>query len=343
MEDMMFDVDGRMWLTPCDYNRQLNHVFLFQFDGYEFRLKRKGIEELAKFKYHTIEGFTEEGLLFGMVGNQSYPTEIPDYNYINVTEQFTQVFIYNSITETIQIIKAGADQPDLHFLNLRNTGRQELQLFAESPDQFHLFNIRSGALHLEWSIDKRTNGIPIIKGYHQSIFKAEDEVWLLSGLAGLSHLLQIDMVEKKIKKYRFDEIPGYLPSLWLLEKPNYFGAIKKSGHELYFLKKTWNLPLSNPRARNLYRLDKEKGKFVYVDAIPDGWTAHGIFKDKSDHVLFLLKDKNTKYRAILQDKDNKRYDYSAIVNTAGIITNIRANDFTKQAYIFTQKNVTFIR
>ncbi|MCB0535184.1 MAG: response regulator, partial [Saprospiraceae bacterium] len=91
-----------------------------------------------------------------------------------------------------------------------------------------------------------------------------------------------------------------------------------------------------------YQLDPETDRFRPVSAVPAGAIGSVLARDRVGNLVFVYKNAQDGYQAILQDTSGRRFDYTACVRDLADsnIETLRSNDFTKQVLVCSGKGIS---
>ncbi len=85
--------------------------------------------------------------------------------------------------------------------------------------------------------------------------------------------------------------------------------------------------------------DSAKDHFEIVPGLPVDLSPEGLYTDESENIIYLFTDDNNQYIAILEDKEGKRYDCSALfehLRGPRLINRIKGKDFRKGMLLCTR-------
>jgi signal transduction histidine kinase/DNA-binding response OmpR family regulator len=302
--DVWLDQEGKLWLNVCGVDRLLNSMGLYRFDGYHFQpvaINWQGDHDAGGF---IIAGIDPNGNLYTTIWDKLFfldlkariPKLIPpaDTSYGDM-----KLSGFQMVDSTVYMM-GHRDDPYIHLLRVEND-----RLIEEQS-----FDYAGGA----WGL----------KSYPMRI--DEDEYWLMGATLPLC---RYDRKAGQLRQYRLKDF-DYSGVLQLPDSKR-FGSkypvlLKKGTDSLY-------LYLPQYYGHWFFEYDRQRDRFVSMrEQFPADWTPAHLFEDQSGNTCFLFKDGKGQYRAILEDTNGQRYDYSAVVRSISNIRKLVATDFRQQVY-----------
>ncbi len=310
--DVFQDREGRLWLKTCSSARQSGLV-LFQFDGYEFSPVKQDLDSL-EVKTDFISLYQGHQLIaFDPAPSMN---RLLFYDLSSKKLEYQDVDIEGSISI---ITVANHDQ---------------IFIFSEEAPFFYVYLWEDNQLQLvrQFAFDHQAIKHNHKKKNSQVYHFSQEEVWTVS--ADLDNLLRLDISTGAVEEYGQDQFSSEY-EYSLLRAGNFLNwSIKKTSTATYLISK-----------QNIWRLDKENGKFVLCLDLPDNWFGRDVFEDQQGNVIYLLETKDLSYHAVLEDKSGKKYDYSSFLKelSSSVINKLISENFKEQVIICSSKGIAFAK
>ena len=302
--NVVLDDSGRMWLNACGLQRAINSLGVFSFDGYRFLPMEI---EKADGKAITLDvmGMTSDGKLYGQANKKAFLMN--PHNPVAEILPFADTLFNQSILRGIKEV----DGTLYVMANLE-------------PENLRLFSLQDGKLQevlvIDYSDGFWTAAIHNISG-------DAEELWLVGGNLPV---FRVDQLNNRVDTFTTDDFTEPVPTSELTRN-NIFSKspriVKTENDQTYLF-------LPQYYGSQLYRFDRAAQKFTSLNSeLPPGWVPLGFFQDQVGNICFLFEDINKQYKAILEDQNGRRYDYSEVVAPHEQITNMLAKDFRNHTYI----------
>ncbi len=306
------DKNGRWWLIPCGSARQQSSLFLFQFDGYDFKLV-SGIIEKLPFP-HDIIGIEEGHTLVGYSSSQA------DSNQLFFYDLLTHQLRHEEIPINGEIIGG--------FL----TSQKTVLLVSKQGNKVSLAQWGKGDF-------KQLGELNSIDPRAVLIFLNEEEAWFdIREKNG--ELLRYQFKTNTSKKYIYS---GFDPKTHSAYEGGAFpmaAPIDSKQDQVFFYYRLTSL--KKGRQIELLTFNETKDLIERVERQPDlSMLGSRVFQDEVGNYLFLFLIEDGSYKAILEDTTGKRYDYSSFFTKIGrsIIFSIESEDFRNRSIICSYSGV----
>ncbi|MEO1258937.1 MAG: ATP-binding protein [Bacteroidota bacterium] len=302
--------DGRLWLTTCGTAGQYR-IHLFQFDGYEFKVVKGAAEELPT--------------------SVSFNLKTPDDKLVGIMLEAdtSKMVILDLITNQLSKYELPEKTEDYHFF-LSST--QQLMLYCRSQkaltqyiwqeDQF----VKTTQLKLpDHLVDRKFN----------ISYASEQEAWLLNFKEG-------QLYRADIKQDRFVKIEHDFLEFQNTPQESFPYRINLAfvGQHLYLKH------LSREKRKSLFRWDEARKQFEPVKGLGQGYNYVNVFSDKKGNLVYAFKQQpDMPLQAILEDKNGRRFDYSAFTKNLNNSTASRliGTDFKKELIVCNNSGIELYR
>ncbi|MEM9820506.1 MAG: two-component regulator propeller domain-containing protein, partial [Bacteroidota bacterium] len=275
-----WDAKGRLWLKSCGSATQ-HRVHLFQFDGYEFRVVRAGLEELgirANFSLIHKERF--------LIGIDDYNRERSIISYDLFTNQL-EIFPLTLPAEQVRII---VDENERLLLLVLKDSLLEVYLWDRGQMEEVAVHVTKGLIDYNLPVDILAN------------FDANGG-WLLNEQTGTFTLL--DLLSETSKQY---SVGQFLPaaSRWSISNVTISKRFcKKLSNGISYFKMMYG------DRQYFVRFDEQSAEVTMPKNIPKTWIPQDVFEDQQGNHLLYYKEESGKAQVILEEQDGKQYNYSA--------------------------------
>ncbi|MCB0576510.1 MAG: hypothetical protein KDC61_18280, partial [Saprospiraceae bacterium] len=258
-QDAFMDQDGRLWLVVCDQASRTNGMYLFQFDGYQFKLVEGALGELRLNCY--IEGLYQGHYLVGKI----------------CEEGNNRIFFYDLQTGRLNI------KPVV------STGILEKVIITDS-DRIYLTLLEGGTVRLcEWKdgrcLEQSRFDAPVLTSDFlepETLYHDERFFWGIVRHKG--YFIRLNKSSGAIKKFNFNE---FLPQNHQYNPHGIFHMefadilLQKGKVHLFF--QMWKTP-------SWYQLDPETDRFRPVSAVPAGAIGSVLARDRVGNLVFVYKN-----------------------------------------------------
>ncbi|MCO6479327.1 MAG: response regulator, partial [Phaeodactylibacter sp.] len=231
-----------------------------------------------------------------------------------------QAFFYNQAANQLaffQLPLAAEDKMAVAFLNEKGN----LMAVSVTRTHFLLHELVDGQFVLRGKVEAECQGFkcfPDVSG------KDGDEIWYLNPELDTLYQKFFSTGGKRTFTANDFEIPFAMRDVF----PTLQG-------KLYSFEEAYYYVLANPNAnRNLlFKFEPSSGRFRLLPGMPIEVEDAKVFTDSLGNLVFLLKQANGEYYAVLQDTEGRRYDYSAFFKSSllkGAVLNLKSPDFKRQ-------------
>ncbi|HMQ88117.1 MAG TPA: ATP-binding protein [Flavilitoribacter sp.] len=310
-DNAFLDDNGKLWLKTTESISATSALHLFQFDGYRFKLVRG---ELARLKStDNIAGIYQQRKLVGW-------SKRPDNN---------QLFFYDLNTDRIEINPLPIEGT---IENLTVSGDDRIFLTVVDVDRVTLYEWKAGKLEEQGRFKE-----PVLA--HSVGFITEtlhhDGTVFWAAIRDAGYIIRFDKKNGKSKKYYFSDFQ--------FQKNGNHPVNTNNPPLIFALFHQGQLYVSNQMltGSTIFRWNPVADRFETLENIPGGWTGENIFRDEAGNLLFLFKDNDRQFRAILQDIHGKRFEYSAFFKNlaeAGV-NKVVSQDFKREIIICNSKGI----
>ena len=310
IKDVFFDDNGKMWLNLCPDANFLN-LHLIQFDGYSFHLAQGDLKKLninsrfqAMLNKRTLIGFSNiQGI--GSVFSYDLPNNKVRFHHL-------------------------PEKGKLRFMTVKENGQVLFMLKVESKwtiyemkDTLFIKQDLSNMEYWQTTINAETQTTKV------QFFDGEN-LWISP--LDFSFLERINLSTGHRKKFGLSTL--------VLRKKEYKSHPVASAFKITEVKDTIYLSFRLQGRHHQLKAAVEAEQFVYIKGAELGKKLE-LFSDEKGNTLFVYTYPKQKHQAILEDREGKRFDYSAFfepLNRVGI-QNVSAPDFKQQLIICHSKGI----
>jgi signal transduction histidine kinase/DNA-binding response OmpR family regulator len=305
--DLWEDKNGRLWITPCGLELMINGISLFQYDGYDFNPYEIELSDGTFIQGTSVEVIHNNEILYGI-------------------NQEGKIVSINLLTEKLNLLsKYDAESSEKKIWKLTKFNNQLYALTFPYNGKVDLYKIHNDQLELE-------EIIPIgdinFEGTRHDLRVYENQVWFIQ-----SDLLvfKYDRQKKSINRISLDTFTNVEKTRVYTNHPILLRPQleRDAQGRIYFY---------NPRifGHQILQWNEDQSAFEeYPSPSNEDWDAKGLFKDMENNLLFLYQDEQGEHHALILSSEEKWYDGSSAYSDIKNITNIKADNFLKSAFVTT--------
>ncbi len=295
--DAWQDADGRVWLKTCS-PVATDRLYLFEFDGYDFRLATQVLDTLSPFIELRKRLRDDVYVGFGIKNAETAVLAIADLRKKRITYHQWPAGQYN-------IGPACSDSSTISMLTI-------------DPQSWVARTVHDSILTTRHLQIPPSSTFPAERK-HEILFYDGNKIWW--------HITPVPVI------YRMEISSGQLDSFTLsatLQTIPDVGhmSITRAGNTIY-------LSLWFKSREQLSRLNDAQTTFQEVSWPTGNWRYESVFGDKKGNTLFIAMTTDGSQHARLRTPDGRWLDYSAFVSGLGEsrVQNVIGNDFTRELMI----------
>lgn len=311
-DNAFLDDNGKLWLKTSASVSATSALHLFQFDGYQFKLIRGSLASLKS--TDRIADIYEGRKLVGWA----------------TRGDTCQVFFYDLETNQLEfrspLIKA-------YIENLTVSQDNRIFLTAINNNRVSIYEWKMGALELQGQFEEPVFANSTSDYFTETLYHDGDVFW--AAVRDVGYIIRLDKKSGRSKKYHFSDFK--FPKPKGPERPT------KNQFSIFAHFQNGQLYVSNQMLTGsaIFNWNQHTDRFESLENIPDGWTGENIFQDQKGNIIFLFRDADNQFRAILQDINSKRFNYSAFFSNLSDadINNVISADFKQELIVCDSKGI----
>ena len=311
VSDIFIDSKGQLWIHTCRVEKKMYVLPLVQFDGYQFIPINTSSLKVPGFGWLKFAGLNDLDQLNGYYNRDSVNTF---FTFDLASRQssffsFTPFIPKESIIRSVFQVQSG-----------------EWYYLVKANNQFQIYKRTGDSLSLDISIPYTFTAKEVITDYAHPTVESGEDLWLMDFLLPI---VKWNRKTGEVKQYDQTDFPvdfqlnqAYIENQWRLPRPHL--ALHQS--DLFVC-------IPGYEQNQFFKLDTIQDSFIPVNGFPPSWHAEGLFTDQSGNILFLFKNEQNAYEAILEDQHRQRFNFSDLVKGKRGINKIVGQDFKKSLFI----------
>ncbi len=315
------DSQGRLWVSTGNVEQTMYDMPLMLLDGYQFSVAQtEGLTPVKNAMVKFME-ITDDDRLWGYV---SRDTTIQRFFSFDLSNQQSNILSLDGKVPEKSLIRSAFRSKEGHWYFFMREG-DDFLVYEKIDSQF----IKRVSIPYEF-YQREAQDLEA-----RPVIKQGPEFWFMDFLPPV---IRWNEETGDWKKYDQDDFPVAFELdeetrkfFWQVYNPFIVSHRQKIV-----------LCLPSYTQNHFFYLDTAKDCFEIVPGLPLDLSPEGLYTDESQNLIYLFSDHNNYYKAILEDKDGKRYDCSALfehLKGQRFITKIKGKDFLKSILLCTKDGV----
>lgn len=317
IEDILIDETGRMFMPSCGAIRFPFRIYLFQYDGYNFRPIELGNQQDDVFQSCSITGYDEKLGIFGFSNQGNGEVKVFYYRH-----QIDSLFFLSDLVGKVS------------------------DVISETPGQLMLVTKQENALvisrwdgtstnqlaEIPFPVPKKKNG-DLLPGSRANLKKEGSYLYYLDKCWPI---LRYNLDTQETDLFDGSSFPDYAEhQVCIVPRNPTFQDLEVVNTTIYCLN-----TLHSPK---FYVCENGIGPFKPLPVPLHGGAGRGIYKDKTGNLIFHYTIGRNKQKAFLLDSSGQYWDYSPMLEGLSGVNHILGADFREEVFIATAKGVYLVQ